>query len=135
MTIKTNPNHPFFQVEEVSSTEVLVHTKKLGSFYVVMDFDNELSEESKQANIYNQGFHKEIYWIPEGNEMKLFLMGNWSSKTLDEAVEDVMELYYSGYLIDLVYGTCEHAVEEWMNVPEIIEATYQALKTVIEQAG
>ena len=116
-----------FGVEVISSTEALIHTKKLGSFYIVMDFQNELSEESKQASVFNQGFKKEIYWIPEGEKVKLFTVGDWSSKTLTEAIEETIELYDCGYLIESVYYLCEEAVKEWVNVPLSMQATYEAL--------
>ena len=127
--------HPFFKIEEVSPTEALVHTPKLGSFYIVMNFNEEASETSKQASIYNQGFKKETYWIPQDESAKYFMVGDYSSKTLEDAIEDVINLYDSGYLIEGVYHLCQHAVEEWFEVPGVIQATYEALDAVMKQAS
>lgn len=135
MTNKMKNQHPFFQIEEVSPTEALVHTPKLGSFYIVMNFNEEASETSKQASIYNQGFKKETYWIPQDESAKYFMVGDYSSKTLEDAIEDVINLYDSGYLIEGVYSLCQYAVEEWFEVPEVIQATYEVLDMVMKQAS
>lgn len=105
------------EVELVSENEAVVHTLKLGSFYVI-----QKTEEIKEIN-----------WITQSQNHRVYVMQDTYSSNLDEAIIDVVSLYENGYLIDWVYNFCNHAVKEWNSIPEDIQNTYDMLKKYIRK--
>ena len=112
--------------ELISETEALVDLNKLGKFYIKMDFEN--TSENPNGCPHNEGYYKEIAWIPNGSRTsKFFILGDYSSKTLEEAILDVEELFEKGWLIESVYGISKTAVENWRAVPAYMIKTYELL--------
>ena len=115
--------NPYYNVEVIDSVSAIVHTKRIGSFIVEMEKD----EQGK--------WMKHISWLPQTLDMKLHVLSDTHSQTLEDSVQDVIDLLDKGWIYYEVYGILEHAVHNWNEVPEILVANYEALKAAIPQAS
>lgn len=112
--------------ELINESEALVDLNKLGKVYITMDFENTC--ENPGDCPHNQGYYKEVAWIPNGSRTaKYFVYGDWSAKTLEEAVLDVERVFENGWLIDNIYGISQNAVENWKKVPKYMTEIYELL--------
>ena len=115
--------NPYYNVEVIDSVSAIVHTKRIGSLIVEMEKDEQGE------------WMKHISWLPQTLDMKLHVLSDTHSQTLEDSVQDVIDLLDKGWIYYEVYGILKHAVHNWNEVPEILVANYEALKAVIPQAS
>lgn len=115
--------NPYYNIEVIDSVSAIVHTKRIGSLIVEMEKDEQGE------------WMKHISWLPQTLDMKLHVLSDTRSQTLEDSVQDVIDLLDKGWIYYKVYEILEHAVHNWSEVPEILVANYEALKAVILQVS